>query len=86
MTRTDASFITQLENKRWAKWRGSIRRIRHVPYGSKKRAQMMLATQCQASFAQGTHGLAENREYLKQVDQIPCDHFGKLMLIHAFRC
>ena len=53
VVRDHATFLTQLENTRWSKWRGSIRRIRHMPYGWMKRAPMMLATQSQATFGQG---------------------------------
>ena len=67
VVRDDASFVTQLEQKRWDKWKGSIRRVRHVPLGWKQRARMMLAMQSQATFGQGTHGLVENVDYLKKV-------------------
>ena len=67
VVRDDASFVTQLEQKRWDKWKGSIRRIRHVPLGWKQRVCMMLAIQSQATFGQGTHGLVENVDYLKKV-------------------
>ena len=57
--------------------------MRHVPHGWKKRAQMMLATQSQASFAQGTHGLVENREYLTQVRS---DTMRSLWKVDACSC
>ena len=63
----EASQITQLEQKRWNKWKSSLRRIRRVPYGWHQRAKMMLATQAQACFAQGTHALIQDRNYLKQI-------------------
>lgn len=43
----------------------------------------MVATQSQASFAQGTHGLVENREYLKQVRS---DVMCLLWKVDAYSC
>lgn len=83
VVRDDSSFLTQLENTRWSKWKNSIRRIRRVPLGWKERAKMMLTTQSQACFAQGTHGLVENREYLKQIRS---DIMRSLWNMDAYSC
>ena len=67
MVRSEAFDVTMLEDKRWEAWKGSIRRIRHVPRSWEDRSRMMMATQAQALFGQGTHAIVSDVNYLRKV-------------------
>ncbi|CAE7235511.1 unnamed protein product [Symbiodinium sp. CCMP2592] len=67
VVRDAALNVTMLEQKRWDAWKGSIRRIRHVPRSWADRSRMMMATQSQALFGQGTHAIAADVTYLRTV-------------------
>ena len=70
VTRNEPCTFTLLEQKRWDKWKQSIRRIRHLPRPWIERARMMLATQSQAIFAAGIHGVGADPELVKVRSEI----------------
>ena len=65
--RTEGQSATELETQRLEKWKGTITKVRNVPYHWRRRTFMLLATQAQATFGQGTHQLGLEVEELKKV-------------------
>ncbi|CAE7437407.1 unnamed protein product [Symbiodinium sp. CCMP2592] len=56
---------TELETQRSSKWQGTICRARHSPFHWKRKCQLLLATQSQACYGQGTHSFQWEVETLK---------------------
>ena len=58
---------TQVEEERLAKWKGTITRLKHIPLHWQRKAKMLVSTQSQAVYAQGTHTFQADEEELKKV-------------------
>eukprot|EP00439_Symbiodinium_sp_Y106_P040362 s833_g4.t4 len=67
--KSQASVVgpTQVEEERLAKWKGTITRLKHAPLHWQRKAKMLVATQSQAVYAQGTHTFQADEEELKKV-------------------
>ena len=65
--RQRAVSLTELEKKRFEKWHNTIRRLRYAPVPWKSKAKMLLATQTQALWGQGTHSFTCDVDYLKKI-------------------
>ena len=58
---------TQVEEERLDKWKGTITRLKHIPLHWQRKAKMLVATQSQSVYAQGTHTFQADEEELKKV-------------------
>ena len=67
VARDNTSKQTEVEKERLEKWKATAGRIRMVPVSWKRRAIMLQATQSQAVYGQGTHGIANDLAELKKV-------------------
>eukprot|EP00959_Pyramimonas_sp_CCMP1952_P141554 2962538-Pyramimonas_sp.AAC.1 len=66
-TCTEGGGAAEVETQRMEKWKGTIARVRHVPYHWRRRSFMLLATQSQATFGQGTRELGLELAELKML-------------------
>lgn len=65
--RENANLLTNLEKKRLSKWKNSVKRVKHIPRSWMARARLMLATQSQATYGQGTHSIVTDQRCLRGI-------------------
>ena len=64
---SDVKGRTKQEEKRSEVWRATVGRLRHAPTHWKKRCHMLVATQTQACYGQGTHSFRWEVDVLKKM-------------------
>lgn len=83
--RENTSLLTNLEPKRISTWKKSIQRIICIPRSWMARARMMLATQSQATFGQGTHSMFTDASILRTVRSDIMRSLWQMDFIHTAR-